>query len=114
MDLKDFVSETLQQIVLGVKSAQEALKDEDASINPGLLRQHGAEPGKSGLILAADDKYAQLVHFDVALQVKEGSGTKGGIGVVAGVFALGSQGQSTAESGSVSHVKFCVPITLPR
>jgi hypothetical protein len=56
---------------------------------------------------------AQIVEFDVALTAMEGTGTKGGIGVVAGMFALGSTGQSKEESSSVSRVKFSVPLSLP-
>jgi len=56
----------------------------------------------------------QFVQFDVALTVKEGTGTKGGIGVFAGVISLGSAGQSSAENASVSRVKFLVPLALPR
>ena len=55
----------------------------------------------------------QAVKFDVAVTATEGTGTKGGIGVVAGVFALGSQEQSSAEVSAVSRLKFAVPIALP-
>jgi hypothetical protein len=53
------------------------------------------------------------VEFDVALTVAEGTGTKGGIGIVAGASALGSTGQSTAQNSSVSRVQFNVPLALP-
>ncbi len=58
-------------------------------------------------------KQIQLVDFDVALTVKEGTETKGGIGIFVGAFGVGSQGQSSAENASLSRVKFVVPITLP-
>ncbi len=56
---------------------------------------------------------AQMINFDVALTVTEGTGTKGGIGVVTGIFTLGSAGQSEAESSTVSRVKFAIPVVLP-
>lgn len=34
MELRDFISETLIQIVQGINDAQEALKDTDCAINP--------------------------------------------------------------------------------
>ncbi|WP_157273679.1 hypothetical protein [Thiobacillus denitrificans] len=111
MDLKDFVSETLQQIVEGVKAAQDSVQQSGASINPNLLGDY-KEHAKHGLLLSGTGKVAQLVQFDVALEVKEDTGTKGGIGVVAGVFALGSQGQSNTENSSLSRVKFCIPLSL--
>lgn len=112
MDLKDFVAETLQQIVEGTKAAQNHIQQSGAAINPNLLGDY-KEHAKHGLLLSGTGKVAQLVQFDVALEVKEGTGTKGGIGVMAGLFALGTQGQSNAENSSLNRVKFSVPLSLP-
>jgi len=54
-----------------------------------------------------------FVEFDMAVTATEGKETKGGIGVVAGVFTLGSAGKSDAASGSESRIKFSVPLLLP-
>ncbi len=112
MDLKEFVSQTLAQIVEGVKEAQSVATDLGGEVNPHLNTTH-AEMGKQG-ILWAGGRYAQVVQFDVALTVVEGTGTKGGIGVFAGAVNLGSSGQSKSESSSVSRVKFSVPLVLPK
>lgn len=72
MDLKDFVSETLQQIVEGAKNAQASVQQSGASINPNLLGDY-KEHAKHGLLLSGTGKVAQLVQFDVALEVKEGT-----------------------------------------
>ncbi len=53
------------------------------------------------------------IEFTVGLTVTDGAKTKGGIGVVAGIFALGSQGESNTATGSMTHVKFTVPVILP-
>lgn len=111
MELGEFVAETLTQIVEGVKEAQARAKDHGARVNPHPTTS--AELAVKHGILIASGSAAQLVQFDVALTAKEGTGTKGGIGVVAGVFALGSTGQSQAENSSVSRVKFSVPLVLP-
>jgi hypothetical protein len=111
MDLRDFVSETLIQIADGVKQAQEKATEIGARVNPKLTggATHAAQHG----FLAASGAPAQIVQFDVALTVKEGSGTKGGIGIFAGAVTLGSSGQSNAENSSVSRVKFSVPLSFP-
>lgn len=111
MELKDFVSQTLGQIVSGVKEAQADALALGGEVNPRLNTNH-AELGKQGF-LGAGSRYAQVVHFDVALTVTEGTGTKGGIGVFTGAINLGSSGQSKAENISVNHVKFSVPLVLP-
>lgn len=111
MDLKDFVSETLVQIVSGVVDAQARSEELGAKISPRLTG--GANYAVQHGFLAAEGGATQVVQFDVALTVKEGTGTKGGIGIVAGVISLGSTGQTSEENSSVSRVKFGVPVTLP-
>lgn len=112
MDLKDFVSETLVQIIGGVKEAQVKAKLLGGEINSAIWK--GRENLEKHKILeSATGGIIQIVDFDVALIITEGKGTKGGIGVFAGGLSLGSQGQSHAENESVSRIKFKVPITLP-
>lgn len=112
MDLHDFVTQTLIQIVSGVKTAQTEAKTHGAEVNPHLTGAQ-SELAKHGFVWASGAA-AQIVQFDVALTVVEATGTKGGIGVFAGVVNLGSAGQSKNENSSVSRVKFSVPLTLPR
>ncbi len=78
MELKDFVSQALTQIIDGVKESQSGTKDGDAEINPHLNLSH-SEMGKQGILWAASEGAAQIVKFDVALTVTEGTGTKGGV-----------------------------------
>jgi len=111
MNLEEFVSQTLVQIVSGVRAAQAEAKAHGAEVNPHLTGA-AEQLGKHGFIWASGGA-AQIVQFDVALTVAEGTGTKGGIGVFAGAVSLGSSGQSKLESSSVSRVKFSVPLTLP-
>ena len=112
MDLQEFVKQTLVQISCGVKEAQDATRDVGAFVNPD-LSSPTTDAAKHGLLLAEND-YAQIVQFDVALSVSDSKGTKGGIGVLAGAITLGSSGQSNAENSSVSRVKFVVPLVLPK
>lgn len=112
MDLKDFIAETLQQIVQGVKTAQTAVQEHGAEINPNLIGDY-KEHAKHGLLLSGTGKVAQIVEFDIALSVKEGTGTRGGIGILAGAINLGSSGQSSEENSSQNRVKFRVPLSLP-
>lgn len=112
MDLREFVTETLSQIVDGVKDAQGRTQVSGARVNP-CLTINPELAAKQGILIARGMAHAQLVQFDVALTAKEGTGTKGGIGVVVGAFTLGSTGQSQEENASVSRVKFSVPLVLP-
>jgi hypothetical protein len=79
MDLKEFVSETLVQIVAGVKQAQLETKVLGAEVNPHLVGGSQSDAVKLGYLRAGGNGFAQIVNFDVALTIMEGTGTKGGI-----------------------------------
>jgi hypothetical protein len=112
MDLEEFVAQSLAQIVAGVGRAQKEVEASGASVNPQLNTTH-SEMGRQGFLWSRSGGPVQIVQFDVALTIVEGAGTKGGIGVFAGAINLGSSGQSSNESRSVSHLKFAVPLALP-
>jgi hypothetical protein len=108
VDLKEFVSQTLTQIMEGVREAQ------SASTHGGVVSPTLNHFGKLSEVVQTDTgHFAHMVDFDVALTVEQGSGTKGGIGLVVGPVTLGSTGQSSAQNSSVSRVKFRVPVVLP-
>ncbi|AXF85437.1 hypothetical protein DTO96_101168 [Ephemeroptericola cinctiostellae] len=112
MDLQEFVSETLLQIISGIKNAQDKTSTSGGSVNPRITGS-SEYAAQHGFLRTAGGSPAQIVQFDVALTVTEGTGTKGGIGVFAGAINLGSSGQSTNENKSISRVKFAVPVSLP-
>jgi len=55
----------------------------------------------------------QSISFDVAVSVAQGTETKGGVGLVVGPVALGSQGKSDASNTSMSRIQFRIPMVLP-
>jgi hypothetical protein len=109
MDLKEFVSATLTQIVEGVIEAQNKVPGN--VVNARMPGRDGIE--KLGFSHTGDYRGVQVVKFDVALTTAEGTETKGKAGVFIAPFSLGSQGQSNASSASVSRVQFGVPLALP-
>lgn len=113
MELKDFVKETLSQIIDGVMSAQEYVADKGAKINPtfpSLYRNKGGE----ALYDENTSTFSQHVKFDVGVTVSEGTKTKGGIGIFVGEIGIGAQGQSNASNQSMSRISFSVPILFPK
>jgi hypothetical protein len=112
MNLQEFVKGTLTQVVAGIREAQTSNPDGWA-IAPEIDVNYD-EAAKLKILL--DDSSKQpiyLVEFDVAVTATEGKDTKGGIGVVAGIVNLGSQGASSESNSSISRVKFTVPIKMP-
>ena len=112
MKLKDFVAETLKEIVDGVVEAQTHYTEKGGSVNSKNLTFRTDQ----GLQMWDVDsgQPAQSVDFDVAVTTVEGAETKGGIGVFVGAVGVGSQGKSDASNTSSSRIKFSVPIFLPR
>jgi hypothetical protein len=110
LELKDFVRETLVQIAHGVSEAQKELSESAAEVNPQVSRRFDVKNSNYGD--SQSGKPIFLIDFDVAVTATEGTQTKGGIGVVAGVLALGRHGQSDSANSSVSRIKFMVPMAL--
>ena len=111
MNLKDFVAESLVQIVGGVVAAQEQLKGTRARVNP--LMRVTSDESSIGTAEGDGGQPVYAVEFDVVVTAAEGTGTKGGIGVAVGIVGLGSQGQSESKSGQESRIKFKIPLLLP-
>ncbi len=115
IELKDFVSKALTQIVEGVQEAQTALKGSGAEINPYMVdMQHS---NTKDLCIRMGSKVRVpiiMMKFDVAVQATEGMGTKGGIGIIVGSVSLGTQGRTDKESSSTSRISFEIPVALPQ
>lgn len=118
MDLATFIKESLVQIASGIAEANTALADTTALVNP-----RNIQPSPKGdtkfygyLSESGDSRYMRVVQeieFDVAVHATEGTESKGGIGIVVGAVALGSQGRSQAGSTSESRLKFTIPMVFP-
>lgn len=111
MELKEFISATLQVIIEGVKEAQEMALENDAIINPSSTRT--ANDGDIDKIVTRTIHRVERITFDVAVTATEGTVTKGGAGISVGILKLGADGKSNAETQSLSRIKFKVGIKLP-
>ncbi len=106
--LKDFVSGTLKNIIVGVEDAQKASKEKGAIINP---RDYFEDHTKKHIYQAG--RLVEHVEFDVAVTTSEEKESKGGLGVFVAGIGVGAQGKSDSLSSSVSRIKFSVPVVLP-
>lgn len=113
MELKEFITESLKQIIDGVIDAQIYAKDKGATINPdGLIYD-----GHNNLIVnrspASLNYVPQIMEFDVVVTVTESEKAKASLGVFTGVLGLGTQAH--VESGNIvaNRIKFSVPVIFP-
>ena len=122
MELQQFITESLNQILKGIAEARRANNYDRIQINPSLPhyldRNHenwvaDLQKLPSDILLTPSGEIVVMVHFDVAVTATEGTGSKGGIGVFVGAGGLGSQGQSDKSSTSATKLQFKVPVVLP-
>jgi len=112
VELKQFISEALTAIVEGVVEAQTKAAPLGAFVNPGgLTRTTTSTPNATWD--NTDNNLAQVVNFDVAVTVQNGTTTNAKIGVVSGLLNLGAGGQSDSNQTAVSRIQFSVPVLLP-
>lgn len=111
MDLQTFVGESIRQILLGIKDAQEFGKtmEPPAQVNPEVSNwpKDAMRTGPIGHLV-------QSIEFDVAVTTSESSAREGSAGLrVWGVGAEG-EGKRSRETENVSRIRFSVPVALPR
>jgi hypothetical protein len=106
------VSETLKEIVAGVKEAQTYAEGVGATVNPAVNVQHTPpgryDPQRTGGLAAI-----QQVDFDVAVSSTDATQTQAGAGIFVAALGLGVKDKSDTTNSSVSRIKFSVPIVLP-
>ena len=90
MDVKEFVKETLRQIVEGVREAKDETADKCQIAPVGNQREK--------------------VEFDIAVTVDEEKTKEKGAGVSVWALKAGAIGQSTVSTNTVHRIKFPVPI----
>jgi hypothetical protein len=95
MDIKEFVSETLSQIIDGVVDAQGRSQPRSAVVAPF----YGCR---------------QNVRFDVAVTVAEGKEVTGKAGISVWSIGAGGSAKSETSSSTVSRIQFEIPIELPK
>lgn len=108
--LKDFVAETLAQIISGIRAAQKT--DDGDHICPQGIRI-GADHAPKKYLDTSTGHLVQMIDFDVAVTVSEASSVEGGIGISVIPLKLGAKGETESENSAVSRVRFSVPLAMP-
>ncbi len=108
MELKDFIKETITQIVDGVVESQDAIGHHGAEINPKKVQFKEA-----GQYNYYNSGKPQMVEFDVGLTSIQKTGSAEGIGVFLGAISLGKKNDQGTEHTAVSRIRFSLPLVLP-
>lgn len=103
MDLKDFISEALCDIVGGIKQAQK--QTEAGIICPSGLDSE--EAVKAGIATITS------VEFQVTVRTEEHAGSAAKLSVVAAVVGGSVKGEIGTNSGHVATLSFRIPVNFP-
>lgn len=103
MELKDFIAETLIQIVDGVRQAQsgEQGTNVNAQMASAAFGGHLVNMGTYGV--------ATRVDFDVSVSAE----SSGNAGAKLTVFGVGASGGAEHKAASANRISFSVPVRLP-
>ena len=120
LTLRDFVKETLSQIVHATHDFQKEHAATGATVSLELQQGDKAYADKGLIIVdwgvseSQGVKYATLVDFDVAITAEDTESAKagGGIRVLSVLKAEGGL-ETQAATGSQSRVKFTLPLQIP-
>jgi len=110
MELQEFITSALTQIVAGVAEASKITKKHGGKA--GSMKLYGYVKDNK-IMTDEDERPVTTVEFDIALAEGNSKDPKGGIGVYLGAVGLGSKGASHGESSTHSRIKFTVPVILP-
>lgn len=115
MNLEDFITNTIVDIVNGANKANEKLKNSGSFIVGSDIHEFKSE----NMIKAATDKNHKLhivseINFDIAVTVSDESQGKGGGGIeIMDIFKLGGSKKETTANSNVSRIQFKIPVALP-
>lgn len=107
MNLREFVKDTLEEIVRGVQDAQSSEVGEN--ISPA-ARSAGSN---IGVYVARKGNIAFTVNFDVAVTVSESADAEGGGKVTVLAANVGGKLTSNTSEKTVTRLQFGVPVTFP-
>lgn len=114
MELKDFISETIQQISIGVKDAMEKCSDLDVIINPDVTL------GGDGDYFIPNDKHhtsvqrrVQIIDMDISVVVTATTENLMGGKIGISMIGIGGETKGIENTSNTNRVKFSIPVCLP-
>lgn len=101
MELKDFIAQSVTQIVEGLEVARENIRKYGATVNPDFRR---TDSGSSSV---------QSLEFDIAVSVSpQGEGSKS-IGIQIASLGFNRSSESGGGTTTNSRIRFAIPLMLP-
>ena len=115
MELKEFIKESLSQIIDAVVETQDKYKETNVLICPDDIQ------GENNNLYIRDENLYQYfnrytrvqnIEMDIAISVTEKEGNKSGLGI-AKIINAGISSENAQQNESITKIKFSIPIVLP-
>ena len=124
MELKDFISSTIEEISLGILNASTRLEGTNAIVSPKDFRINSKDSQAFGRtkrpLLECDSeeetgetRVVQKIDFDIAVTVDETDKTNAGAKISVLSIGLGGGVETFSKTGTHSRIQFSVPIVFP-
>lgn len=111
MELKQYVKETLLQIIDGVKEAQEEALEKGAIINPVNIR--GGNATNEYININDNSVCVNNIDFEVEISTTDETNTTTGVGIYVAGLGLGTKNNDKGKNLATNKLAFSVPTTLP-
>ena len=111
MELKEFIKQTLSQVVFAIKESQDELQDTGVIISPKYTRKTAYSYEMSDSHLA--NSQVHEIKFNVSLSVENNTGEKAGLNVLTGWLNAGGQLSSEQMKQNLNSVEFTIPVVFP-
>ncbi len=112
INLEDFVSEVLKQVINGVKKAQLHAKDHGAQVNSN--NAYRTSQGDIKIDNINHGMIVQEIDFDVAVAVSSQGNLKSGMGLFIPAAGIGYQAEKETGNSTISRIKIKIPVALPK
>lgn len=114
MDLKEFVTATLRDVLEGIQEAKK-LESVGKHVSPTAIGSHEF-PRDSGV--SNSSRYiSTAIKFDVAVTAEQNNDVNGKLGMKVAVMGIGFEAGAGEKQGTrnsaVSRIQFSVPIMMP-
>ena len=121
MELKDFISSTIEEIARGILTASDQLKDTNAIVSPHNFKINSHDSQAFGRTKNPDivdhvdgnTRVVQKVDFDIAVTVDEADKANAGAKISVLSIGLGAGVETESKTGTNSRIKFAVPVVFP-
>ena len=114
MELKDFISSSIEQIALGIMEASAKCETFDVIVNPNITIGSDSDyciPKNPERINIT--RRVQMIEMDIAVNITESEHNTMGAKIGVSMFGVNGETKGGKNTSNESRIKFSIPVCLP-